>query len=87
MACFSLKFTNNLILKPLDFVPTKCVCVWCGSQKKTAIVSLYGIKEGTLFSVRYELNLYLACSPGLYNMLAQFCVHAANMKFSTQNGG
>jgi hypothetical protein len=26
----------------------------------TAIVSLYGIKEGTLFSVRYELNLYLA---------------------------
>jgi len=75
------------MINTLDFVPTKFLSVWFVSQKNTAIVSLYGIKEGALFSVRYELNLYRTCSPDLYNMLAEFYVHADNMEFSTQSGG
>jgi hypothetical protein len=87
MACCRVTFTNDLPLKTLDFVPTKCLSVCYGYQEKKVIVSLYGIKEGTLFSVRYELSLYLTCIPDMYNILAEFCVHADNMKFSTQNVG
>jgi hypothetical protein len=87
VACYRVNFTNNLMLIPWILSPQNVFVFGMDLRVRTAIVSLHGIKECTLFSVRYELNLYLACCPGVYNMLAEFCVLADYMKFSTQNGG